>query len=66
LRTATQNAAAVLGLQDEIGQLRPGWRADLLLLDGDPAADIRNVARIRWLIKDGRVIDRSALLQTPD
>lgn len=62
LRTATSNAAAVLGLGDEIGGLRPGLRADLLLLDGDPAADIRNVARIRWLIKDGRVIDRAALL----
>ena len=66
LRAATSNAAAVLGLADEIGELRPGLRADLLLLEGDPAADIRNVARIRWLIQDGRVIDRSALLQTPD
>jgi predicted amidohydrolase YtcJ len=38
LRMYTRHAAAVLGLEGEIGQLRAGARADAVLLDRDPAA----------------------------
>jgi imidazolonepropionase-like amidohydrolase len=37
---ATRNNAIVLGLQDEIGTLEAGKQADLLVVDGDPLADI--------------------------
>ncbi|HSJ13611.1 MAG TPA: amidohydrolase family protein [Longimicrobiales bacterium] len=63
LRAATSTAAEVLGLKHEIGRLMPGLRADIVLLDADPLEDIRNVSRIRWLIQDGRIIDREALLE---
>jgi imidazolonepropionase-like amidohydrolase len=63
LRAATSQAAAVLGLENELGQVRPGLRADLLLLAADPLADIDNVGRIRAVIQGGRLIDRAALLR---
>jgi imidazolonepropionase-like amidohydrolase/Tol biopolymer transport system component len=62
LRAATSQAAALLGLGHELGRLVPGQRADLLLLDGDPLADIRNTARIHRIIQDGRIIARDQLL----
>jgi imidazolonepropionase-like amidohydrolase len=37
---ATRNNAIVLGLQDEIGTLETGKQADLIVVDGDPLADI--------------------------
>lgn len=33
-----------------------GKIADLLIVDADPAADIRNTRRIRFVIKDGRIV----------
>jgi imidazolonepropionase-like amidohydrolase len=37
---ATRDGGALMGLGDELGQVRPGYLADLLLVDGDPLADI--------------------------
>ena len=65
LRAATTNAAEVLGLPHVVGRVRAGFRADIVVLDADPRTDISNVGRIRWVIKDGAVIDRAALLQNP-
>lgn len=56
LRTVTVDAAALLGVQEKVGTIAVGMAADLILLDGDPLADIRNSRRIRVLIKDGVVI----------
>jgi len=66
LRAATSNAAAVLGLERELGKLEPGFRADLVLLDANPIADIRNVRRIFAVIQDGNVIDRTTLLDSTE
>jgi len=55
LRTATQGAAALLGIQDRVGTLGAGLAADFVLLDGDPLADIRNTRRIAAVIRDGVV-----------
>jgi len=40
-----------------------GKRADLVLLDADPLADIRNTRRIWQVVQDGRVVDRQAILK---
>jgi imidazolonepropionase-like amidohydrolase len=56
LRTATVNAAALLGVQDRVGVIEAGKAADFLLLDGDPLADIRNTRRIWMVVKDGIVV----------
>jgi len=61
LRTATINPARVLGLADSLGSVEVGKLADLVLLDADPLADIRNTQRIRAVIADGRLYRRADL-----
>ncbi len=61
LKAATGNAAACLRRPD-LGVVAPGNAADLLLLDADPLADIRNTRRIATVIRDGRIVDRERLL----
>jgi hypothetical protein len=61
LAAATNNYALQFGWT-ELGQIAPGRRADILVVDGDPTVSIWNVRRISTLILDGNVIDREALL----
>lgn len=61
LRSATVEAAAYRGALATEGTLERGKRADLVLLDADPLADIANVARIHAVVTGGSVIDRGAL-----
>lgn len=61
LAAATNNYALQFGW-NELGLVAPGRRADVLVVDGDPTANIWNARRISTLIMDGNVIDRDALL----
>ena len=61
LAAATNNYALQFGWT-ELGQIAPGRRADILVIDGDPTVNIWNARRISTLILDGNVIDREALL----
>ena len=61
LAAATSNYALQFGW-NELGQIAPGRRADILVIDGDPTVNIWNVRRISGLILDGNVLDRAALL----
>ena len=61
LAAATSNYAGQLGWT-ELGQISPGRRADILVLDGDPTVNVWNTRRISTLILDGNVIDRDGLL----
>jgi imidazolonepropionase-like amidohydrolase len=54
LRIATRNGAAALGILDETGTIDVGKRADLVLLDGDPARDISQTRRIAWVMRNGQ------------
>jgi len=56
IRAITTNAAEMLGWQDRIGSIEPGKFADLIAVAGDPIADISELERIRFVMKDGRVI----------
>ncbi|CAL9426767.1 putative protein [Nocardiopsis dassonvillei] len=62
LRAATVNAARLLGLEGTVGTLREGARADLVVVDGDPLADISVLAdperTVRAVLRDGRVRHR--------
>jgi imidazolonepropionase-like amidohydrolase len=53
LISATKNAAAVMGRQSEVGTLEKGKYADLVILDADPLADIRNTKKIFKVMKAG-------------
>jgi imidazolonepropionase-like amidohydrolase len=58
LKTATSNAAELLGKADELGAVAPGYFADLLAVEGDPRADIGVVVeKVKWVMKGGVVVD---------
>jgi hypothetical protein len=61
LAAATNNYSIQFGW-NELGQVAPGRRGDILVVDGDPTVSIWNARRISGLIVDGNVIDRDALL----
>ncbi len=62
LRAGTVNAAQTLGVEGQLGVVREGAFADLIVLDGDPLQDIRNTQLIYAVIKNGEVVDRAMLL----
>jgi len=56
VKIMTVNAATNLGLQNSIGALRPGMTADLVLLDGNPMADLYDLLNIELVIKKGMIV----------
>ena len=61
LAAATNNYSLQLGW-NELGLIAPGRRADILVLDSDPTANIWNARRISAIILDGEPLDRNSLL----
>ncbi|NIM14982.1 MAG: amidohydrolase family protein [Candidatus Aminicenantes bacterium] len=58
LQSATRINAEALGIEDRTGTIEKGKRADLVILSADPSADIRNVRKIRYVIKGGKLYVR--------
>jgi len=56
LRAITANAAEMLGWQVRVGTIEPGKFADLVAVEGDPIADITELERVRFVMKDGQVV----------
>lgn len=65
LRAATLHGAMAYRLEGDRGSIEVGKRADLLVLNADPLADIGNVRRIHQVILEGKVIDRDSLPVKP-
>lgn len=66
IQAGTQHGALMLGLDGQVGTIAPGMLADIIVVDGDPVADIRvlqDKRRIETVIKDGVVqtFDEAAL-----
>ena len=61
LRTATTVPAEAMGAGADLGSLEPGKLADLVMIDGNPLADIRDLRRVTRVMKDGRLYDLDAL-----
>lgn len=53
LRNATWGAAHIMHMDEKLGSIAPGKLADLVLVEGDPTADISNIRHTRLTMKDG-------------
>jgi imidazolonepropionase-like amidohydrolase len=53
IRTATITSAELIGRDDELGRLAPGYLADVIAVPGDPTTDITRLEDVRFVMKDG-------------
>ncbi|HYL98418.1 MAG TPA: amidohydrolase family protein, partial [Blastocatellia bacterium] len=65
LLAATSNGAKWLGKESQFGTVEPGKRADIVIIDGNPLAEIKDMRRISRVIKQGRVIFSDEKNYTP-
>jgi len=66
IQAATRHGGALMGQPDDLGQIRAGYLADLLLVDGDPLGDIRilqDAERLSGIMKGGRFHKRPTAAQ---
>ncbi|MYE11659.1 MAG: amidohydrolase family protein [Gammaproteobacteria bacterium] len=61
LRAATRHGAEMIGVSQDVGTVTAGKLADLVILDADPLADIRNSDNIAYVVKNGEVFDGDTL-----
>src|ERR671922_989771 len=61
-RAATLTAAQAMGLEREMGTIEAGKRADLVVFEADPTADIANARRVRMVVRNGALYGRAELL----
>jgi hypothetical protein len=64
LQIATLGAASVAHLSDELGTIVPGKRADLILVDGNPAERISDVRKVLLVVRNGVVYEPAALFRS--
>ena len=53
LRSSTSVNADVFGYADKIGRIKKGLFADIMVVEGDPSSDIKNIRKIKLVMKDG-------------
>jgi imidazolonepropionase-like amidohydrolase len=53
LRSATSTNADVFGYGNEIGRIKKDLFADIIVVEGDPVADIKNIRKVKFVMKDG-------------
>ena len=58
IQAATINAAEALGQEGQVGVIKPGAWGDLIAVDGDPLADVGELADVDWVMKGGKVFDK--------
>ncbi len=64
IHIATSNGAEFLGELDKIGTLAVGKAADIVVLDGDPSANIKDIERVELVFKDGVGYDSAKLIDS--
>ncbi len=65
IQAATVNAAKALGAEDDIGRIAPGMLADLIIVDGDPLANITDLMNVRVVMQNGRIPDTLRAPESP-
>lgn len=66
LRAATANGARALGMGERLGTVQAGRYADLVVVEGDPLADIRATRDVALVMRSGRLHDPAALLRAAE
>lgn len=61
LETGTRKVAEFFGMPDEFGVIKPGARANLVLLDADPLADVKNLQAVSGVMLGGRWLPAAEL-----
>ena len=61
LASLTTAPASVFGTSTSSGRIATGLDADIVLLDGDPASDVKAFAKVRYTIRQGKIIYRKAI-----
>jgi imidazolonepropionase-like amidohydrolase len=61
IQAATLVPARVMGVEKEVGTIEAGKRADLIVVDGDPLADIRNTRNVELTITGGKMYNSADL-----
>jgi imidazolonepropionase-like amidohydrolase len=56
IRSATVDAADLLGWKDKVGMIKPGYYADMVAVGGDPLADVSVLEHVDFVMKGGRVV----------
>ena len=64
IHVASENGAQYLGLNGLIGTIRTGKEADLVIIHGNPAADINDIEKVETVFKDGVGYDSSKLIES--
>ncbi|GAB2544624.1 DPP IV N-terminal domain-containing protein [Spirosoma aerophilum] len=65
LRSATLWAAETVGVSKDLGSIEPGKLADLVIVNGDPLTNIRDVLHVEQVIRNGEVLPIDRLLARP-
>jgi imidazolonepropionase-like amidohydrolase len=55
IQSATSKAAEMLGMSGQLGVIAPGAYADVVAAAGDPLADVKELGRVFFVMKDGKV-----------
>jgi imidazolonepropionase-like amidohydrolase len=55
IQAATVAAAKIMGWQNKVGDLEPGFYADVIAVDGDPTTNIQTLEQIRFDMQGGAI-----------
>lgn len=58
IKAATITNAEILGLQDQLGRIRPGYQADVIAVTGSPIEDPARLRNVSFVMRAGRIVKR--------
>lgn len=61
LHKYTLHNAKLIGLSSDIGSIKKGKLADIIIIDGNPLQDLSNISKIRYTVVNGRIYDTSTM-----